>query len=513
VIKGQKFFYKTNGTQFYIKGVAYQPDYETGSSNSANGVTDPLATLSGCQRDLPYLQALDTNVVRVYSVDLSLDHTGCMNLFAGAGIYVLLDLESPSESIISSSPAWNVDLYNRYTNVVDSFANYTNLLGFVAGNEVVTNSSQTDAAPFVKAAARDMKAYIKSKNYREIGVGYATNDNPDIRVNLANYMNCGDQTDAIDFWGYNVYSWCGDSTFQQSGYADRTNEFRNYSIPSFFAEYGCNQINGQVQPRSFSDVPVIYGPQMDDVWSGAIVYEYFEEANSYGLVTVSGNSISTLGDYGRFESVITKATPTGVNAASYTPSNSPQACPTQNSIWAAASQLPPTPDSNLCDCMFKTLSCVPSSSLNSSDYGTLFGYVCGLQGGKFCSGIAANATTGNYGAYGMCSPEQQLGNVLNAYYKGNSNQASACAFGGSATIQSAASATGTCSSSLSSAAAHNTATAQPMGSSGSGSNSASHSPSTGAAPLRRIGGFDIGSLLGAFVAQLAVISVIGMVVL
>ena len=202
-----------------------------------------------------------------------------MNALADAGIYVILDLSTPSESISRSEPAWNGALYNRYTSVVDAMAKYSNMLGFFAGNEVSNDKNNTDASAFVKAAVRDMKRYIKARGYRPMGVGYATNDDASIRVNMANYFDCGSAEDSIDFWGYNIYSWCGDSSYHESGFDERTEEFKNYTVPVFFAEYGCNA----VQPRGFSEVSALYSDPMADVWSGGIVYMYFQEANDYGL--------------------------------------------------------------------------------------------------------------------------------------------------------------------------------------------------------------------------------------
>ncbi|KZF18909.1 glycoside hydrolase family 72 protein [Xylona heveae TC161] len=503
VIKGSKFFYKTNGTEFFIKGVAYQQDFSGNGTSGSNDYSDPLADPDGCKRDVPVLQELQTNTVRVYAINPEQDHSQCMQMLQDAGIYVIADLSQPGLSINRDSPTWNDQIYARYASVVDSLQNYTNVLGFFAGNEVSNNASNTDASAFVKAAVRDMKAYIKQNNYRQIGVGYATNDDASIRTDLADYFNCGSPEESIDFWGYNIYSWCGDSSYQQSGYADRTQEFSNYSVPAFFAEYGCNTPS----PRKFTEVGALYGSEMTPVWSGGIVYMYFQEANDYGLVSIDGNSVSKLDDFTALSSQIAKVTPTGVNAASYTPTNTKaQNCPASGTAWQAATALPPTPNKELCSCMFESLSCVAKSSVSDETVGKTFGYICG-QSQSACDGITANGTSGVYGAYSMCNATEQLSWAANAYYKESKQNPSACDFNGVAHTQSPTSAQGACSSLLSQAgtAGTGTVTSVPTGTgagaaSGTKSGSTGTSTHTGAASMMNVPVLNLGMLqLGAYV--------------
>lgn len=200
-----------------------------------------------------------------------------MQMLSDAGIYVIADLGEPKNSINRDTPQWNQEIYSRYEAVVDNLMQYNNTLGFFAGNEVTNLPNNTEASAFVKAAVRDVKAYIVSRDYRPVGVGYATNDD-DQRTDIAEYFNCGDASSSIDFYGYNIYSWCGESTYRTSQYQARTQEFSNYNVPVFFAEYGCNK----AQPRIFEEVGTLYGPDMTKVWSGGIVYMYYQEANDYG---------------------------------------------------------------------------------------------------------------------------------------------------------------------------------------------------------------------------------------
>jgi len=357
-----------------------------------------------------------------------------------------------------------------------------------------------------------------------MGVGYATNDDADIRVNLANYFNCGDPASAIDFWGYNIYSWCGDSSYTISGYDQRTAEFANYSVPAFFAEYGCNT----VEPRPFTEVQAIYGTNMTSTWAGAICYEYFQEVNNYGVVSVSGSSVSKLADFTMLSSQIAMISPSSTPASAYTNSFTvPQACPTLAADWAASSNLPPIANAQLCSCMVSSLSCVAKSSISSNDTQNIFAFICGADANA-CAGIQANGTLGVYGAYSMCESAQQLSFVINQYYLDQKKASGACDFSGSATTQSANTAS-TCSALLNQAGAAGTgsvtnvptpaSTGSSGGSGGSGSGGSASGSSASATSSKGVAGsviiprFDTGLLqLGVYVIA-AIMTGAGMILL
>ncbi|MCJ1226403.1 hypothetical protein MMC12_003055 [Toensbergia leucococca] len=344
-ISGSKFF-DSNGNQFFIRGVAYSP---AGVDN-----LDPLVDASQCALDASLMKILGVNVARVYTVDSSQSHNACMTSFADASIYVLLDLTNPHTSFDRASPDWTLSQYLNFTSTLDAFASYDNLLGVTVANEVVDSSATSDCAPYVKAAARDIKAYRDGQNYRKIPVGYTSADVDIVQKPLADYLACGNNhSDSIDFYGINRYSWCGPSSFEASGYQQIYEEMLDYPIPIFFSETGCD-VDGN---RTFDDQVAILGKDMNSVWSGAIVYEWAEQENHYGIISYgeqteasnvteyasSGTPTPITPDFYNLQSQWDTARPTGIAKSDYTPSFSSAACPsTSSGVWTvdAAVSLP-----------------------------------------------------------------------------------------------------------------------------------------------------------------------------
>jgi hypothetical protein len=413
-MKGQKFFYE-NGTQFFMKGIAYQEEIPNkGGDTDSNEYKDPLADVDLCKRDVPLLEELGINTIRTYAINPKADHSGCMKLLEEAGIYVISDLSQPALSIKRDAPAWDTDLLQRYTDVVDELAQYQNVIGFFAGNEVSDASNNTEASAYVKAALRDTKKHIKDQDYRWMGVGYASNDHPDIREEIATYFNCGKDEEATDYWGYNIYSWCGKSDMQKSGYSDQAKFFKDYGVPVFFAEYGCNVPDGAAG-RIFQETGALYNDEMTEVFSGGLVYMYHQEENDYGVVKIKNGKAEKQDDFKFLKQEHAKADPKGVEMDEYkADGTNRETCPEIGKVWRANSVLPPTPDKSLCDCMVAASECGPSDSLKPKNYGDIFSYICAEEP-ELCTHINGNATTGVYGAYSMCNAEAKLTYVLGAY--------------------------------------------------------------------------------------------------
>lgn len=302
-IKGNAFYNGSSDDRFYIKGVDYQPG---GSSN----LTDPLADPDVCKRDIEHFTDLGVNTIRVYTIDNSKDHDECMEALEKAGIYLILDVNTPKQSLNRQNNdtlavSYNSGYLQHIFATIDCFKDYPNTLGFFAANEVINNANTTVAAPYIKSVVRDMKAYIKNQANRTIPVGYSAADIADNRWQQMQYLNCGDDDSSrIDFFGMNDYSWCGSSSsFEISGWSQNMQTYKNYTVPLFLSEYGCNKQT----PRTFPEVDTLFSSKMSSLYSGGLVYEYSNEANDYGLVDINGDSVSERQDYDNFKKALAKA--------------------------------------------------------------------------------------------------------------------------------------------------------------------------------------------------------------
>jgi hypothetical protein len=289
-----------------------------------------------CELDAPRVANLGANVIRVYSVDPTLNHDACMSAFEKAGIYIILDMATPLLSINRANPEWTKDLRNAFAQVVDGFQKYDNLLGFFAGNEIVNDADSTQAAAYAKAVIADMKAYRDLMQYRSIPIGYSAADIEDLRTQQQDYFNCGNESTSADFFGANRYTWCGKSSMTLSGYDTLYEQIDGYSIPYFFSENGCRNKSNN---RDFDDQVAVLGRQMNDRLSGNIIYEWAEGETQYGLVSYANpddgtGTMKTLQDFSNLKSQWATLEPAGVKVSDYDPTLTKRDCPAYTSgVW------------------------------------------------------------------------------------------------------------------------------------------------------------------------------------
>ncbi|KAJ7463491.1 1,3-beta-glucanosyltransferase [Mycena galericulata] len=451
ISKTGRYLYSDDGSRFYLKGITYQ--------GQSPGFSDNLADSAGCARDLPNLQHLGANAIRVYSVDSSLNHDACMSALSSAGIYVMY-VQSPPRplngSIDTVDPAWSTNLLDQYITTINVFSKYDNVLAYNVGNEVVNETFST-AAPYVKAAARDVKAYLSSIS-SPVLVGYAAKDGNITAISpLAEYLSCDPSgkdsgSTSIDIFGLNNYfritipsEWCdpGGDTPPTATYDSLNAAFQNYDVVAYFSEFGSENCNPKV--RVWTETGTLFTLPMTNIWSGGLAFNYFfptidATGKEYGMVAISpDNTIATpnadftnlVSQYGKI-SFVNSPAQSAVTASTF------GTCPGETPSLQATEVLPPTPNDAECSCLESKLSCVftPTTADFTGLLGTLTGEVCGDLGQVkgSCNDIGGNGQSGVYGPVAMCDPTIRLSYAFSQYYELTNDAASACLWSGNAKL-------------------------------------------------------------------------------
>ncbi|KAF4978828.1 hypothetical protein FZEAL_4851 [Fusarium zealandicum] len=333
-IKGTDFINPETGKKFQIVGMAYQPGGSAGYDPTSG--KDPLSHKDECMRDAALMQILGVNAIRVYNLDPNINHDECASIFNAAGMYMMIDVNSPlpGEALQSDAPwkSYYMEYLNRTFAIAEAFSNYPNTLLYFSGNEVIDDIETAKFVPqYLRAVTRDLKNYIKNNLKRQIPVGYSAADVRSVLWDTWNYLQCADEDDdgdmsRVDLFALNSYSWCGiEADYKSSSYDKLTAGFESSSVPVFFSEYGCNK----PQTRYWNETQAMYGKEMTPVFSGGVVYEYTEEDNNYGLVKIEDDTLTILGDFNRLKNQFAKIDWKSVQAQS--PSKSvpkPPACKT-----------------------------------------------------------------------------------------------------------------------------------------------------------------------------------------
>lgn len=212
------------------------------------------------------------------------------------------------------------------------------------------SSPNTDAPAFVKAAARDVRAYLRGIGSTRLVSYAATDGDAAFRNSMAHYMTCGPEETTVDLYGTSppthlaARQWCGQRTHVSSVLTHRFEQLRVVRQPkprlvqlarhyAGVCRYPSSHIHVRVwvrprriprrlarranqedqmprtsratwkhadiiscitsPPRVWNEVDALYAAPVSDVFSGGVAFSYFPTNDGYGMVTFSGNNGST----------------------------------------------------------------------------------------------------------------------------------------------------------------------------------------------------------------------------
>jgi beta-glucosidase/6-phospho-beta-glucosidase/beta-galactosidase len=192
-IQSYKLFESGTGEEVVVKGIDYYPRPNAGDLNVNSMDLFTEKHRATWERDIPFLQELGVNAVRLYAVTASENHDAFMCAMEAAGIYVIVALahDCPTCAVTrdQAPDCYPPELKLQGQAVIHAFSKYANTLAFSAGNEV-NHFAPADQpawnAPCQKKFIRDMRAYIAScPALRKVPVGLVSADSE--RDKLAKY--------------------------------------------------------------------------------------------------------------------------------------------------------------------------------------------------------------------------------------------------------------------------------------------------------------------------------------
>ena len=140
-----------------------------------------------------------------------------------------------------------------------------------------------------------------------------------------------------------------------------------------FQFFSPNTVVMKLDQEKFTEVATLFGDQMTPVWSGGIVYMYFEEENNYGLVSIKEQHCFNFErDYSTIHQKSKTSTQVPLRLLLNLPPPFPEPLVQPTPTIGKHLQTCHQPQTKVCECMSASLKCVVDDKVDSDDYSDLF---------------------------------------------------------------------------------------------------------------------------------------------